>query len=43
MTDFAHRSVLLDEVLDALEPRSGGVYVDATVGGGALKRDAEEF
>jgi len=34
VTDFAHRSVLLDEVLDALEPRSGGVYVDATVGGG---------
>jgi len=31
---FHHRSVLLDELLDALAPKPGGVYVDATVGGG---------
>ena len=31
---FHHLTVLRDEVVRALEPRSGGVYVDATVGGG---------
>lgn len=31
---FVHRTVLLDEVLRYLEPRSGRVYVDATLGGG---------
>jgi 16S rRNA (cytosine1402-N4)-methyltransferase len=31
---FAHASVMLREVLDALAPKSGGVYVDATLGGG---------
>ena len=30
----AHVSVLLDEVLDWLAPRSGGTYVDATLGNG---------
>ena len=29
-----HISVLLQEVLDALQPQSGGVYLDATVGAG---------
>ncbi len=29
-----HRSVLLREAVDALEPCSGGVYVDGTLGGG---------
>ena len=29
-----HRPVLLDEVLDALEPRLGGVIIDGTTGAG---------
>ena len=29
-----HVSVLLQDVLDYLKPRSGGVYIDATLGGG---------
>ena len=32
--NFEHESVLLDEVIALLDPRSGGVYCDATVGGG---------
>ena len=31
---FQHRSVMLEEVLTAIAPRSGGVYADATLGGG---------
>lgn len=36
MTDvaFQHRTVLCEETLRALDPRSGRVYVDATLGGG---------
>lgn len=34
VSDFAHRPVLLDEVLDLLDIRSQGVYVDCTLGGG---------
>lgn len=30
----AHRSVLLEEVLQFLEPRPGGVYIDVTLGAG---------
>jgi 16S rRNA (cytosine1402-N4)-methyltransferase len=31
---FAHQTVLLEEAVDALAPRPGGVYVDGTLGGG---------
>ena len=33
-TSKAHTSVLLGEVVDALSPRDGAVYVDATFGAG---------
>lgn len=32
--EFAHETVLLKEAVDVLLPRSGGIYVDATLGGG---------
>src|SRR5262249_44863606 len=31
---FAHATVMRDEVIAALAPRNGGVYVDVTLGGG---------
>jgi 16S rRNA (cytosine1402-N4)-methyltransferase len=34
----AHRPVLLDQALDALRLQDGGVYVDATFGGGGYSR-----
>ncbi len=33
MTDFSHRSVLLDETVEALNIRPNGIYVDGTLGG----------
>lgn len=38
MEVFAHRSVLLDEVLSHLEPTAGRVYCDCTLGGGGHTR-----
>ena len=35
---MAHRPVLLDQALDALQLQDGGVYVDATFGGGGYSR-----
>ncbi len=44
--DYKHTSVLLDESIEGLNIRKGGIYVDATLGGGGhteeiLKRAAE--
>jgi 16S rRNA (cytosine1402-N4)-methyltransferase len=33
-TRFVHRAVMTEEVVSALSPRAGGVYVDATLGAG---------
>ena len=38
MTDFAHRTVLLDEAVQALAVHAGGVYVDGTFGRGGHSR-----
>jgi 16S rRNA (cytosine1402-N4)-methyltransferase len=35
---FVHASVMVRETLDALAPRSGGLYADATAGGGGHSR-----
>ena len=38
MNDAPHIPVLLDEVLDALSPKAGEVYVDGTLGAGGYTR-----
>ena len=38
MTTAQHIPVMLNEVLDALAPRSGAVYVDGTFGAGGYSR-----
>ena len=35
---FSHDPVLIDEVIDALQPRDGGAYVDGTFGAGGYTR-----
>ncbi|MBT3359401.1 MAG: 16S rRNA (cytosine(1402)-N(4))-methyltransferase RsmH [Rhodospirillales bacterium] len=37
-TEGTHIPVMLNEVLDALSPRDGGIYVDGTFGGGGYSR-----
>ena len=32
--EFVHKSVLLQEAVDALSVKKNGIYVDATAGGG---------
>ena len=32
--NFSHRSVLLDECIEALDIKPDGIYVDGTCGGG---------
>ena len=38
MTGAPHIPVMLDEVLHALEPRDGGLYIDGTFGAGGYSR-----
>ena len=38
MTGAAHKPVMLDEVLAAVAPRDGAIYVDGTFGGGGYSR-----
>ena len=38
MEAFAHESVMVMETIAALSPQSGGLYADATAGGGGHSR-----
>jgi len=37
-SEFIHRAVLLRQAVEALQPRSGGIYVDGTLGAGGHTR-----
>ncbi|MBL7575295.1 16S rRNA (cytosine(1402)-N(4))-methyltransferase RsmH [Peptoniphilus asaccharolyticus] len=37
--EFAHKSVLLDETIDLLNVREGGIYIDGTIGGAGHSRE----
>lgn len=43
MVDIVHIPVLLKEVLEILEPKPGGVYVDATIGLGGHSENIVKF
>ena len=47
MPEFAHKSVLLKEVVEALQPRNGEKYADGTLGGAghaaAILESAQEI
>jgi len=38
MSDSRHIAVMVDDAIKALEPRSGGTYIDGTLGGGTHTR-----
>ena len=38
MADFKHTPVMLAEVLEALSPKDGEIYVDGTFGGGGYTK-----
>ena len=40
MAEFHHIPVMLDEVLEALQPEEGKVFIDGTLGGGGHSRAA---
>lgn len=43
MSDSVHIPVLLDECIDALQIKAGGIYVDGTFGGGGHSRKIAEL
>ncbi len=42
MKDYFHLPVMLDEVIDFLKPKKGGVYIDGTLGGGSYTEKISE-
>src|SRR5690349_5007355 len=38
MNDSRHIAVMVDDAIKALQPRSGGTYIDGTLGGGTHTR-----